>query len=379
MIEFIKNNTTLVILSGGMSVAGIVNILRLMVLATEQWNISPVLVLILLIFMPEIFLYLGTLLVLPALIVCIIGMISLHNQKNKEYHDVKMSDENELIRIYQIHHPLNEEVKPLAKSCQKIMDRISFAYILGLIGIASIVLLISNIWIVAIAFVFYMFAFNVLIRYRNSAMIPIISLLYEKCDPEACASAIIYFSTRRNKVRLKQHTLFAQCLIYMDDPELAQDVLVHFSRKDRASNLLYWSLMSCIYYLLKDEESLVRCKEEVNKLDSHNRFGVVRVVIENKELAAIQNKIDLMNGDLNTCKKYYLNSLHYLPHPFQQVDANYYIALISFVQKDYPVADLYFKRVVANGNKMCFVKKAQDYLSKLEQMDINLDDEYQFR
>ena len=53
------------------------------------------------------------------------------------------------------------------------------------------------------------------------------------------------------------------------------------------------------------------------------------------------------------------------------MDASYYIGLISFVEQDYPLADVYFKRVAAMGNKMSFVSKAQGYLDKLSQMNIN--------
>ena len=78
-----------------------------------------------------------------------------------------------------------------------------------------------------------------------------------------------------------------------------------------------------------------------------------------------------MNGELNTCRKYYLKRLQTARVACQQVDASYYIGLISFVEQDYPLADVYFKRVVAMGNKMSFVSKAQGYLDKLSQMNIN--------
>ena len=57
------------------------------------------------------------------------------------------------------------------------------------------------------------------------------------------------------------HTILAQCLIYMDEPELAQDVLTRFPKKDKMSIIQYWTLMAYIYYLLKDEHSIERCKE----------------------------------------------------------------------------------------------------------------------
>ena len=102
------------------------------------------------------------------------------------------------------------------------------------------------------------------------------------------------------------HIALAQCLIYMDDPALAQDVLALMPRKDRMSN-----------------------------------------IVPSAEMGVVQNKIDLMNGELNVCRKYYLNSLKRARFPFQQVEASYFIGLISFVEEDYPVAELYFNKVVS--------------------------------
>ena len=76
-----------------------------------------------------------------------------------------------------------------------------------------------------------------------------------------------------------------------------------------------------------------------------------------------------MDGDLNTCKKYYLQGLQRASFPFQQVDSCYYIALISFVEEDYKLARLYFEKVLELGNRMYFVKKAKNYLDKIEKIN----------
>jgi len=218
---------------------------------------------------------------------------------------------------------------------------------------------------------FYMMAFNALLRYRAQCFIPITKLLYENCDPQACFSAIVYYSTKRNKIKLTQKSLLAQCLIYMDDPELAQDILITYPRKDAASTLTYWSLMGYIDYMLKDEAALIRCKEEASKVRMN--FGPTGVMIRSEEIASIENKIRLMNGDFNECKKYYLASLKHSPFPFQQVDASYYIALISFVQEDYNIAKMYFEKVVELGNTMYFVKKAESYLTKINNLNLDVE------
>jgi hypothetical protein len=130
--------------------------------------------------------------------------------------------------------------------------------VLGIVAVMSIIFLVDNIWITMAALLFYMMAFNLIARYRSSCMIPITKLLYEECNPEACISALIYYSTnRRGKIKLSNQSLMAQALIYLNDPQLAQDVLITYPRKDAASVLTYWSLMAYIYYLLKDEQGLL--------------------------------------------------------------------------------------------------------------------------
>ena len=55
---------------------------------------------------------------------------------------------------------------------------------------------------------------------------PIVSLLYDQCDPLACASAI--FALAHKSHRKKNFPLIqqmAQCMIYLDDPHLAIDIM----------------------------------------------------------------------------------------------------------------------------------------------------------
>ncbi len=373
MISFMKSNVALTYLAGGFSVAGIVNVILIsqMLIPLNQW--MPFLIFGLLMIAPEYVFMISIVLVIPMLILSLYGWLSLRSNTTRQMRSRKIDDDRELIRVYQIHHALLPEYKELAQTARKNVERVSAVYALGIVAIFCIMLFVSNIWILIIALFFYMMAFNALLRYRSSCMIPITRLLYEKCDPEACASAIIYYSTKGKRVRLTQRSLLAQCLIYMNDPELAQDVLITYPRKDPASTLTYWSLMAYIDYLLKDEDALNRAYEEASNVRMN--FGPTGVMIRSEELASIKNKVNLMNGDFNECKKFYLASLKRSPFPFQHADASYYIALISFVQEEYKVAKIYFEKVVQLGNKMYFVKNAKSYLDKIDNMDLS-DEEY---
>lgn len=369
VLEYVYANKVMTYIYSGFIFAGIVNVIRLSQLAMNQWNISPFIFLLLMFVFPDWVVLIGALLVIPVVIACIYGMISLRRQQSGQFTTKHFQNDDEFVRIYTMHYPLQEKVKPIADECKKNRYLVNLVYVLGIIAILCTTFLVNNLMIMFVLLGVYFFAFQYIVRYRHDLTIPMLSLLYDQCDPQACASALIYYSKQGRHYHLQQRTVLAQCLIYMDEPEMAQDVMVAYARKDRPSNLLYWSIMSYIYYLLKDETSLERCKEEIENI----RIGRASagVIVLDKELKAVNNKINLMNGELNQCKKYYLEATRGAVFPYQSVDASYYIGLISFVQQDYMVAKFYFERVVALGNKMSFVQKAKKYLDKLNEMDLD--------
>lgn len=367
VLAYLQNNMWILYLGDALLISGIINIIYIGQYVTARFNISPWIIMFLIFFLPEYMIYIGTLLVIPAFIVCIYGMLSLRSSISKERREFNFSNDDELVRMYKIHHNLDESYKELAKTCRKNVRKLNGIYALGIVALLVILILINNMLLLAVLLMFYLFAFNLVLRYRAVSLLPITRLLYEDCDPEACASAIIYYCTNsKGHTRLKQHTLLAQCLIYLNDPELAQDVLISYPRKDAASSLQYWSLMSYIDYMLKDEDGLSSCKEEAQSIRLH--YGRAGIMIQSEEMAAIENKIHLMDGDFNTCKKYYLQGLQRANFPFQQVDSCYYIALISFVEEDYKLARMYFEKVLEIGNRMYFVEKAKNYLAKIDKI-----------
>ena len=365
VLKYLQNNMWILYMGDGLLISGIINVIYIGQYLTVRFNISPWIVMCIIFFLPEYMIYIGTILVIPAFIVCIYGMLSLRSSISKERREFNFSSDDELVRMYEIHHKLDESYKELAKSCRKNVRKLTSIYALGIVALFVILFVVNNIMLIAVLLMFYLFAFNLVLRYRAVSLLPITKLLYEDCNPEACASAIIYYSTnRKGHTRLTQHTLLAQCLIYLNDPELAQDVLISYPRKDAASSLQYWSLMSYIDYMLKDEEALNRCKEEAQSVRLN--YGRAGVMIQSEEMASIENKIHLMDGDFNTCKKYYLQGLQRARFAFQQVDSCYYIALISFVEEDYKLARMYFEKVIEIGNRMYFVEKAKSYLEKID-------------
>ena len=373
LAAYAQGNRIAMCISGGMVVAGIANIILIGQLLMTQFQVSPIFIYLFLFLMPTYLVLIGTALVIPMLVLSIVGLWQLKTGRDSAFRKAKITGDAELVRIYELHHKLDPQYKPMAEECRKNASRAAWIYALGIVAVMCVLFFVDNILLMMLAIVAYMMIFNYIARYRASCMIPITKLLYEQCDPEACISAIIYYSTRRGKVRLTNQALMAQSLIYLNDPQLAQDVLITFPRKDSASVLTYWSLMSYIYYLMKDESGLQRSYEEAQKVRLN--FGHTGVMIRSEELNSIKNRLDLMNGDFSECKRYFLQSLKTAIFPFQKADADYYIGLISFVQEDYSLASMYFRQVVQVGGKLYFVTNAKSYLEKIEQLDTDHQEE----
>ncbi len=367
LLSLVKEYTWFFPLVGGFSLSGFANVIILSQWAQAQFNLNPIFIMLLVFLSPDFVFSIAAMLVIPVAILCIYGWISLKLETSGQLKQSNINEESEIFRIYQIHHKIHPEMKSLADECRKNELRVNLIYALGVLAIIVVFMFIRNIWVLVIVFVVYTMIFRFLLEYRASVFIPIASLLYEDCNPEACVSAIYYYSMRGKKVsRIKQHTLLAQCLIYLNEPELAEDVLILYPKKDQASILTYWSLMGYIQYMLKNEFSLQRCFQEASNVDL--KFGKTGITIQNEEVMSIQNRIHLMNGELNVAKKYYLHNLKNAHFLYQKVDSYYYIALISFVEEDYSMANVYFRKVVEQGNQLYFVDKARTYIEKLEHM-----------
>lgn len=362
-------------LSMGIVFAGLVNVVLLAQYFSSVSTFSPLIFIVLLMFASTLLLFVGILLLLPSAVACIYGMVTLRSSLASQRKQRNITSDDEIVRVYKIHHQLQENVRPMAQECKKNVRKITLVYGLGIAAALCVMFFVQSFILLAILFIFFFMSFSYLMRYYASSLMPIRLLLYQNCDPEACASACIYYGMdRKGRVKIKDRILMAQALIYMDDPQLAMDVLIDYPRRDQASTLQYWSLMATINYMLKDEEALERCKEEANKVRMN--FGTQGIMVQNEEIASIQNKVDLMNGQFNTCKKYYLQALQKASFPFQQVDACYYIGMISFVEQDYSLANMYFEKVINLGHKMSYVAKAKHFQSKIDALGQTQNDEF---
>lgn len=365
-VRMLEANPVLIYLSGGCAIAGLCNVYILGNMLNTQFGLSIFFWFLLLMIMPEYVIMFGIVTFPITLAISLYGWISLHMSVTGKLKKRKITSDDEIVRIYTIHHPLLEEYRDMAVSIRKTINKITAIYFLGIVAVFCVMVFVDNIFISIVAIFGYLFAFQYLNSYRISQFQPISNLLYQQCNPEACMSALIYYSKRGNHYKLTNQSLMASCLIYLNDPDLAQDVLITFPRGNSTSMLTYWSLMAYTYYLLKDQHGLEHCKEEIDKIQP--RMGAMSVVIKSTEQAAVENKIRLMNRDFQKCKQYYLDLLKRNPTRLMQADSDYYVALISFVQEDYPIAKMYFEKTIRIGNKLYFVQNAKNYLKKIEEI-----------
>lgn len=361
--EQIRQQPTLIYTMSAFLCAALPNLFMLANELNQRFRIGAFGILLLLYLKPVEVLFVAMILVIPAWFISLYGWLSLNRQRKGLVHYAGNSESDELFRILKLHVQLDEGVKDLAQACARTYQRYTlwqYSFIFLMIVVTFVA---YNPYILVGFLLLYFFVTPILARYRAVSQIPITSLLYESCEPDRCLSAIYYYCQTFRQHRLRLHALLAECLIYMEQPELAQDVLILYPRKDRASNLIYWTLNAWVYYLLKDEANLNRCYEEASKVALN--IGGTGVMIQSAELASIQAKINLMDGQLSNVKRYYLNALKKAQFLYQRVVASYYIALISFVEQDYVVAENYFSFVAENAGSMSIKQKAQDYLSQL--------------
>lgn len=368
MITFIQNNPVLMIISGAFTGAGFANVIMITQYMMTFSSLVPIIMLALVFLFPTELLTLGTLLVIPTVAVCTYGLISLNNQIKKNMQEAGLTSQADILERYKLRHELYEDVYPKAEECYKNKRQATMIYAFGIAAITFILMIINNILLLTLVVVLYFFAFNFLLRYRATCMIPITGIMYDDCDPERCASALFYLAQKGRKFKISDHILMAQCMIYMDEPELAKASLIWLPLKDASSALNYWSTKAYADYLLKDEAALAKDKEEASKVRMN--FGPTGVMIQNAEIQSIDNKVSLMNGDFYTAKRYYLAAMQRTKFKFQLVDASYYIALLSFVEEDYTLATMYFEKVLKYGNRMSYVEKAKRYMEKIQAMGV---------
>lgn len=350
---------------------GMVNAFLLIYYLMQRYN-AMLLLLALLILNPlmDAAFYIGVIGLFPCIAVCIYGILTMPNHgKHKAFEKNQVNTVTEIERVYRLHHTYREEYEAMAKKVWLTNLAVSAIYALGVFGMVMIILYVEEFSIMLIAVVLYTFILFGMIRKRNEIMQPIISLLYESCDPEACASVIFALARRsyaRRSFPLGQY--LAQCMIYLNDPHLAIDVLACTKHTNVNTMLPYHSIMAYANYLLGDESEVRRHYEQCEAIAIKGMNSPL-AAIKQQYLESISNKLDLMKQDFDKSRKFYTNAIEMTTFEFQRIDFKYYLGLIAFVQKEYMEARSQFSYVAARGNGLYFVEKAKNFLEMIEKLD----------
>lgn len=351
---------------GAMFIGGLVNGMLLLFQFVNRFHINPLIVMMIFMIGSEVIVGIGTLLLIPSVIVYIYGWLTIPNRKQqKELHKNAVTTVKEAERVYRLHHIYDEKNEEYATSAWNIIRRVNILYFAGVIAFLLLILYVENIGIVMVGGVIFMMLFFQLTRYKNTALQPIISLLYDQCDPEACATAIFSLAKKSHKKKNFHLTQqLAQALIYLNDPHLAVDVLVTGPQTRNINIYPYHTLMAYAYYQLGDEGMVKHHYSECEK-NKDTKPNSPAAIFCTQALESIQNKIDLMDQNFSKAKSFYEKVLKSTPLQFQLVDAHYYLGLIAFVEHDLYEAEVHFTYVQEHGNKMYFKQKADSFMETI--------------
>ena len=161
---------------------------------------------------------------------------------------------------------------------------------------------------------------------------------------------------------MPQH--LAQCMIYLNDPHLAIDVLATSSQGRGSYIFAYHSLMAYAYYQLGDRSMVKYHYDECEKAGGNAKNGPIQI-IKKQCLEGIQNKLDLMDQNFSSCQKYYEQALPTTGFEFQKVDFKYYLGLIAFVERDLDEAESQFNYVIQHGGSIYYVDKAKTFVDTI--------------
>lgn len=354
---------------GGVFFAGVVNGIMLSIYLVQRFAIPFIAAILGFMLLSTFISVLGALFLLPCVIVALYGWITIPNRgRHKALSSNNVTTVAEVERVYRLHHTYLEEYEGLGKKAWGVILKMNITYAIALVVLILLILNVKNIFVVLIGFVLYSILFMQLTKMKNQALQPIVSLLYDKCNPEACASAIFALSKKARKKRsFPMAQQLAQCMIYLNDPHLTIDILATCSQNKGSFIFTYHSLMAYAYYQLGDESMVTYQYELCEKAGS--RVNGPMQILKDQFLEGIQNKLNLMNKNFGKSRTYYEKALAEIIFPFQKVDFTYYLGLMAFADRDVEEARDKFRYVVEQGGSIYYVEKARKFLATIEQAE----------
>lgn len=365
--KFFVENSWYLAMFGAFYIGGFVNGLMLVFALNRKFHLNYIVVLAIFLLGGDLILLAGGFLLLPTIVVCIYGMVTIPNRKErKALKQSKVSSVDELKRLYELHYKIDEKGTAIGSEAASNLMKIAVLNALA-IGIYFLVIIyVANTFIVLIAGAILMMLLFMINRMQSKAMAPVASLLYDQCNPQACASAIFAMAKKLHRKRvLPLSVQFGESMIYLNDPHLCIDALALQKNQKGTGFITYHTLMAEAYYLLGDKMMVTTHYEEVEKAIE---MGQINAVFANQVLETIQCRIHMMDENFEAVKQYYLKYQGLMQRKSQLVELNYYVGLLAFVEKDFESAKKGFEFIVKYGGSTYFKEKAEKLLETLEKI-----------
>ncbi len=386
-IEILTNlysNDLFYYILGALEIGGLVNGLMIGYYLLRKYQVNSMIILGIMIFAGSLFItiieLIGAILLIPAMIICIYGMLTIPNKEaRKQLKESKQSSLDEFIRLYELHHKIDSSYEKLGKQYRNNVFFQNLLYVIGFVmAFVLIGMFSNNTMIVMAVIVLYFVLYYFVNKIKANLAMPIRSILYNECNPVGCASAIIYASKSPFSKKLVLEQFMAMSLIYMDDPNLAIDALA-FSKKPLRNQVdyTYHGLMAYAYYQLGDESMVKKHLDLVETPSNPNSRIQIINMMKLQTIEGIKAKLNMMNQNFTQAKKYYQALLATVRFPSVIVEVHYYLGLISFVEQDFSSALTAFEYVFKHANKMVFKQKADGFILKLQEIMKNEEQEEQ--
>lgn len=365
-ISFVENPIYLAMF-GAFYIGGFVNGLMLVFALNTRFHLNSIVLLLIFLLGGDLILLIGGFLLLPTILVCLYGMLTMPNRKERnQLKQSKISNVDELKRLYELQYQIDEKGTLVGNEAASNLIKIAVLNILA-IGIYLLVLVyVADTVVVLIAGAILMMLLFMINRMQGKAMAPVASLLYDQCNPQACASAIFAMCKKLHRKRvLPLSVQFAEAMLYLNDPHLCIDALALHGVQRGSGFITYHTLMADAYYMLGDKMMVETHYEEVEKASEH---GQINPLIASQVLETIQCRIHMMNENFEIVKQFYSKYQALMRRKSQLVELNYYIGLLSFVDKEFEEAQRCLEFVVRHGGSTYYVEKSEKLLETLQKL-----------
>lgn len=363
---FVENSLYLA-LFGAFYIGGFVNGLLLVFALNRRFQLNYIIILALFLLGGDLILLAGSLLLIPTIIVCLYGMLTIPNRKERsKLKEAQISSTDELKRNFELHYTMDAYGEKVGKEAAGNIIKIAILNALAIGIYFMVIVYVASTMVVLVAGAILMMLLFLINQMHAKAMAPVVNLLYDQCQPQACASAIFAIAKKlHRKKSLPLAIQFAESMLYLNDPHLCIDALSMQKMQKGHAFITYHTLMAEAYYLLGDQMMVKSHYEQVEEMKEHSAINPLLV---QQVLETIQNRLHMMNQDFESVRRYYSKYQAAMRKKVQMIELHYHLGLLAFIDRDFTLAKSHLEKVVEFGGTTYFVEKAQKLVNTLNQI-----------